>query len=87
MTWLHKNEHEHSSSSSHCSGTCCCFSLQQDTIFKDFYDLWPHKFQNKTNGVTQRRWLAFCNPPLRDLITSTLGNQEWITHLENLKVR
>jgi hypothetical protein len=35
--------------------------------------------------VTQRRWLAFCNPPLRKLITKTLGNDEWILHLDNLR--
>ncbi|GIL74061.1 hypothetical protein Vretimale_4977 [Volvox reticuliferus] len=57
----------------------------KDTIFKDFYDLWPSKFQNKTNGVTQRRWLAFCNPPLRNLITKRLGSDDWILHLDNLK--
>jgi starch phosphorylase len=44
------------------------------------------KFQNKTNGVTQRRWLAFCNPPLRRLITERLGSDEWITDLDRLKV-
>ncbi|KAF5838571.1 phosphorylase, glycogen [Dunaliella salina] len=53
----------------------------KNTIFKDFYTLWPEKFQNKTNGVTQRRWLAFCNPPLRKLISTTLGNEDWITDL------
>lgn len=45
------------------------------------------KFQNKTNGVTQRRWLAFCNPPLRNLITKTLGSDAWITDLDQLVVR
>jgi glucan phosphorylase len=45
------------------------------------------KFQNKTNGVTQRRWLAFCNPPLRRLITERLGSDEWITDLDRLAVR
>jgi starch phosphorylase len=55
------------------------------TIFRDFYDLWPQKFQNKTNGVTQRRWLAFCNPPLRQVITEALGGSEaWITDLDRL---
>eukprot|EP00878_Enallax_costatus_P000865 GHUV01000991.1.p1 GENE.GHUV01000991.1~~GHUV01000991.1.p1 ORF type:complete len:874 (+),score=316.12 GHUV01000991.1:204-2825(+) len=53
-------------------------------IFNDFYKLFPEKFQNKTNGVTQRRWLAFCNPPLRRLITETLGSDEWITDLDRL---
>ena len=47
--------------------------LIQTTIFKDFYQIMPEKFQNKTNGVTQRRWLAFCNPKLSALITETLG--------------
>ncbi len=49
--------------------------------------LWPEKFQNKTNGVTQRRWLAFCNPPLRKLITETLGSDNWIRDLYAMKVR
>lgn len=57
----------------------------KNTIFKDFADLWPEKFQNKTNGVTPRRWLAFCNPPLRQLITETLGTEDWINNLELLK--
>jgi len=56
----------------------------KDTILKDFYQLWPEKFQNKTNGVTQRRWLAFCNPPLRQLISKTLGNQRWVKDLDLL---
>ena len=58
----------------------------RNTIFKDFADLWPEKFQNKTNGVTPRRWLAFCNPPLRSLITDTLGTDAWINDLDLLKV-
>ena len=59
--------------------------LIKETIFKDFFNVWPEKFQNKTNGVTQRRWLAFCNPPLRDLITETLGTESWITHLDAIR--
>lgn len=58
----------------------------KETIFKDFYNLWPHKFQNKTNGVTPRRWLAFCNAPLRRLITNTLGSEAWINNLDFLQV-
>ncbi|CAG9464659.1 unnamed protein product [Pedinophyceae sp. YPF-701] len=57
----------------------------KDTILKEFYELWPEKFQNKTNGVTQRRWLAFCNPPLRMLITETLGTDKWIKDLTLLE--
>ena len=59
--------------------------LIKHTIFKDFYAIWPHKFQNKTNGVTPRRWLAICNPPLRGLITQALGTDAWIRDLELLK--
>lgn len=55
-------------------------------IFKDFASIWPDKFQNKTNGVTPRRWLAFCNPPLRDLLSETLGTDDWINNLDMLKV-
>lgn len=36
--------------------------------FKDFYELEPHKFQNKTNGITPRRWLVMCNPGLAEII-------------------
>lgn len=43
---------------------------------QDFYKLFPEKFQNKTNGVTPRRWLAFCNPELAALITEKLGGDE-----------
>jgi len=57
--------------------------LQQD-LFSDFYALWPHKFNNKTNGVTPRRWLAACNPELAKLITETIGDS-WITDLSQLK--
>ena len=58
------------------------------SIFKEFAAIWPHKFQNKTNGVTPRRWLAFCNPPLRKLIDETLGvdvESDWLKNLDLLK--
>ena len=55
--------------------------LIKTTIFKNFHEIFPHKFQNKTNGVTQRRWLAFCNPGLRELITEALGTEDWVKDL------
>ena len=58
----------------------------KNTIFKEFADFWPQRFQNKTNGVTPRRWLAFCNPPLRQLISTTLGTEGWINDLDLLQV-
>ncbi len=58
--------------------------LLAEGLFRDFHDLWPHKFNNKTNGVTQRRWLAGCNPELRKLISDNIG-EGWITDLEQLK--
>ncbi|MBK7664899.1 MAG: glycogen/starch/alpha-glucan phosphorylase [Sterolibacteriaceae bacterium] len=58
--------------------------LLQEGLFRDFYELWPDKFNNKTNGVTQRRWLALCNPDLGKLITETIGGG-WITDLEQLQ--
>lgn len=50
---------------------------------KDFYELYPHKFNNKTNGITQRRWLAKANPKLAALITDTIGDG-WFTDLTEL---
>jgi glycogen phosphorylase len=57
--------------------------LVKDELVPDFYDLWPDKFNNKTNGVTQRRWLLHANPGLADLITETIGDG-WITDLRQL---
>ncbi|MEG7524867.1 MAG: glycogen/starch/alpha-glucan phosphorylase [Chromatiales bacterium] len=58
--------------------------LLKEGLFQDFYAMWPQRFNNKTNGVTPRRWLAACNPGLRDLIDATIGNG-WISHLPNLE--
>jgi len=55
----------------------------KNETFSDFYALWPEKFQNKTNGITPRRWLRLCNPSLSDLITSYIG-EEWVTDLDEL---
>ena len=57
--------------------------LLREGLFRDFYDLWPNKFNNKTNGVTQRRWLAMCNPGLSDLVSDYIGGG-WITDLAQL---
>ncbi|KAH9423885.1 hypothetical protein DERP_005469 [Dermatophagoides pteronyssinus] len=54
------------------------------TVFKDFYEMTPEKFTNKTNGITPRRWLLLCNPGLSDLISDKIG-EEWIIHLEQLQ--
>ena len=59
-------------------------SLLKQGLFKDFAELWPEKFNNKTNGVTQRRWLAGCNPGLATLIDSRIGN-DWVTDLDQLE--
>lgn len=53
---------------------------------QDFVKIFPEKFQNKTNGVTPRRWLAFCNPELASLITETLGSDKWMKDLDQLQV-
>jgi starch phosphorylase len=58
--------------------------LLQQGLFRDFYELWPDKFNNKTNGVTPRRWLAGCNSELAELITATIGNG-WLKDLSLLK--
>lgn len=59
--------------------------LLQEGLFRDFYEFTPAKFNNKTNGVTPRRWLAACNPELAALITETIG-EGWITDLSQLKL-
>ena len=57
--------------------------LLTDGLFKDFYELWPNKFNNKTNGVTPRRWVAHSNPLMTQLITDHIGDQ-WINHLDHI---
>jgi starch phosphorylase len=58
--------------------------LVQTTLAPDFYRLWPERFNNKTNGVTPRRWLVQANPRLAALITRTIGDG-WITDLDRLR--
>lgn len=57
--------------------------LLKEGLFNDFYQLWPERFNNKTNGVTQRRWMANCNPGLRTLLKEHIG-EGWITDLTEL---
>ncbi len=58
--------------------------LKRD-VLKNFYEIYPEKFQNKTNGITQRRWLALCNRGLSSLITELLESDGWVTDLGKLK--
>jgi starch phosphorylase len=58
--------------------------LIKETLFRDFHDLWPSRFNNKTNGITQRRWLLKSNPALAALITRKIGDA-WIKDLFQLK--
>lgn len=59
--------------------------ILKNKVLCDWNCYYPNKLQNKTNGITQRRWLCLCNKELSDLITSLLGNESWITDLTNLK--
>jgi starch phosphorylase len=52
-------------------------------LFSDFFALWPERFNNKTNGITPRRWLKLCNPGLSELITARIGDG-WVTDLDQL---
>ncbi len=58
--------------------------LLKNRLLKDFAELYPDKFNNKTNGITPRRWLLGCNPELSELITSVIG-EDWVTDLSLLR--
>lgn len=58
--------------------------ILKNTALREWYELFPERFQNKTNGITPRRWLALCNPKLSALITELLGNDGWTTDLSQL---
>jgi len=58
--------------------------LLKETVLRDFYDLWPYKFQNKTNGVTPRRFMMLSNPGMATLLTETIG-PAWENDLEKLR--
>ena len=59
--------------------------ILKDTVLNDWYKVFPERFQNKTNGITQRRWLGLCNRELSAFITQLLGNDDWIIDLDKLK--
>eukprot|EP00730_Choanoeca_flexa_P012669 TRINITY_DN4505_c0_g1_i1.p1 TRINITY_DN4505_c0_g1~~TRINITY_DN4505_c0_g1_i1.p1 ORF type:complete len:902 (+),score=338.64 TRINITY_DN4505_c0_g1_i1:77-2707(+) len=59
-------------------------NILKETTFKDFYEMSPDKFQNKTNGITPRRWLLQCNIALSNLIIEYIG-EDWITDLDQLQ--
>ncbi|PIN01101.1 Glycogen phosphorylase [Handroanthus impetiginosus] len=58
--------------------------IVKNEVFNDFFQLWPEKFQNKTNGVTPRRWIRFCNPDLSVVITKWIGTEDWVLKTEKL---
>lgn len=58
--------------------------LLKSSVLKDFYEMWPERFSNKTNGVTPRRFLALANPGLRELLDRTVG-EGWLTDLGRLR--
>jgi glycogen phosphorylase len=58
--------------------------LLKESVLKDFYELWPERFSNKTNGVTPRRFLALANPGLRELLDRTIG-EGWLKDLDRLR--
>ncbi|EGC29158.1 glycogen phosphorylase 1 [Dictyostelium purpureum] len=72
---------------SHCvNGVAAIHSdLVKYKVFPDFFALWPQKFQNKTNGVTPRRWIEQANPGLSAIFTKWLGTDQWTTDLELVK--
>ncbi len=59
--------------------------ILKDTALADWYKFYPERFQNKTNGITQRRWLALCNRELSALLGELLGSEDWVTDLTKLE--
>ncbi|XP_031386858.1 alpha-1,4 glucan phosphorylase L-2 isozyme, chloroplastic/amyloplastic-like isoform X1 [Punica granatum] len=60
--------------------------IVKEEVFNEFYKLWPEKFQNKTNGVTPRRWIRFCNPDLSKILTKWIGTDDWTINMEKLSL-
>lgn len=59
--------------------------ILKSKVLKEWNDLYPDKINNKTNGITPRRWLLLTNPALSDMITSQLGSDEWVKNLDMLE--
>jgi starch phosphorylase len=59
--------------------------LLQEFLLHDFFELYPNRFNNKTNGITPRRWCRMANPGLSALIDETLGGDKWVADLELLR--
>ena len=72
--------------SAHINGVAAIHTeILKDNVLSAFYSLYPKKFQNKTNGITQRRWLRLCNAGLSNLVTKLLGSEDWVCNLDRLK--
>lgn len=70
--------------SSHTNGVAQLHTdILKNDVLKDWYEIFPDRFQNKTNGITPRRWLGLCNPELSSLITEKIGDG-WQTDLDRL---
>ena len=59
--------------------------LLKESLLHNFYELYPDRFNNKTNGITPRRWLRMCNTGLSALIDETLGGSKWTANLDLLR--
>lgn len=59
--------------------------ILKDDVLKNWFSIYPERFQNKTNGITQRRWLLLANERLANFITRLLGSKNWVTDLSQLK--
>lgn len=69
----------------HTNGVAAIHSqILKDDLFNNWYKIYPERFGNKTNGITQRRWLALANPELAKFITKRIGTG-WLTNLDELK--
>ena len=72
--------------SSHINGVAEIHTqILKDTVLADWFSLYPERFLNETNGITQRRWIALCNRELSAFITELLGSDDWINDLDKLK--